>query len=247
MRRMSIVIPTYEEEGISDAVDRLASHCRAIEGWELEVLIADDSKDATRARIRREIEENAARRAPHTTVRLVPADRRGKGNALRHGVLASTGEVVFWMDADLPVPLENVARFVALLDAGHDVVVAERPFDRNVRQPVRFAASRVLFALQRLVVFQSKAFEDTQCGFKAFRGDLARRLARAQIVDGGMVDIEYLYAATLDHARVARVAVTPNAETRPSKIDVRTAVVRDPIDLARIKLRGLTGGYARGG
>ena len=107
--------------------------------------------------------------------------------------------------------------------------------------------SLVLFGLQRFLVFQSTAFSDTQCGFKAFSGDLARRLARDQIVDGGMViDIEYLYAATLAKARVARVPVVWTPETRQSKINVRKAVRQDPIDLVRIKWNGLRGRY-RGG
>jgi hypothetical protein len=147
------------------------------------------------------------------------------------------------MDADLPVPLENIERFLRLFDEGADFVVAERPSDRNLSQPVRFVASRVLFAFQRVVVFQSSAFLDTQCGFKAFRGELVRRIASQQIVNGGMADIEYLYVALRAGARPVRVSVTPNVETRESKINVKKAIVQDPVDLVRIKLRALTGGY----
>jgi dolichyl-phosphate beta-glucosyltransferase len=99
--------------------------------------------------------------------------------------------------------------------------------------------------MQRYFVFQEDAFLDTQCGFKAFRGDVIRSLARRQIIDGGMYDIEYLYVVTRERLKVARVPVDQRPEIRPSKINAWRCLWTDPRDLARVKLRGVTGGYRR--
>jgi dolichyl-phosphate beta-glucosyltransferase len=243
-RLVSLVVPTLREDEIGVALTRLGEHLEALEGYAFEVLLVDDSAEKYKQLMDEATAAFNAAFGPTLVAKRVDGPRKGKGAALRVGALASRGEIVFWMDADLPVPLENVERFLRLFDEeGADLVVAERPFDRNLSHPVRFVASRVLFAFQRALVFQSREFDDTQCGFKAFRGDLLRRIAEKQIVDGGMADIEYLYVAVRSGARPARVAVVPNAETRESKINVKKAILQDPIDLVRIKVRGLTGGY----
>ncbi len=235
MRRVSIVIPTYEEEGIASLLDTLAAHIDTLPD-EFEIVVVDDSGERNRALLR-------AYADTHERVKVIAGKRRGKGNAVKLGVLASTGDVVFTMDADLPVSLDHIESFLRYVDEGYDVVVAERAFDRNLSDPVRFVASRVLFAVQRYVVFQSDRFLDTQCGFKAFRGDVVRDLARRQIVDGGMYDIEYLFVATSESRRIARVSVTELPSPRPSKIRTFHALVQDPKDLARVKIKALRGGY----
>jgi glycosyltransferase involved in cell wall biosynthesis len=241
---VSVVIPTLREDQIGQTLTHLGGELGAIDGYAFEILLVDDSAEPFKKIMDDATAAFNSSFAPKLSAKRVDGPRKGKGAALREGARASRGAIVFWMDADLPVPLENVERFLRLFaDDGVDLVVAERPFDRNLSQPVRFVASRALFALQRLLVFHSRAFKDTQCGFKAFRGDLLREIAGKQIVDGGMADIEYLYVAVRAGARAARVGVVPNPETRESKINVRNALLTDPIDLVRIKLRGLRGGY----
>ncbi len=234
---VSIVIPTYEEEGIAARLDALAAHLRKERARDFEIVIVDDSAVENRERIRTYARD-------HENVTLVDGENRGKGHAVKLGILATHGDVVFTIDADLPVALERNEEFLRWIDEGYDVVVGERPIDRNVKNPVRFVASRVLFFVQRFIVFGgSNQFLDTQCGFKAFRGDVARSLAKKQIVDGGMYDIEYLFIATSENRRIARVAVTQLPSPRPSKIRTFEALVRDPKDLARIKLHARRGGY----
>jgi hypothetical protein len=170
-------------------------------------------------------------------VRIVEGPHTGKGAAVRRGVAEARGSVVFTMDADLPVPLEHVGQFLRLLEQGADVVVAERPLDRKFDSLLRYATSRGLLLLQRAFVFHSTTFKDTQCGFKAFRGDLAREIARGQLVDGGMYDLEYLFDARCGGAKIVTVSVVPNAETRASRIDVWGCIRRDWIDVVRIRLK----------
>jgi glycosyltransferase involved in cell wall biosynthesis len=245
MPRLSLILPTYEEGEIASALERLSAAAQRVfePASRAEILVVDDSKPAARAAIA----AWAARwndDPAHAEVRVLEGPHRGKGAAVRVGALASRGDIVFVMDADLPIPLDRVAEFAAKIDEGAcDVVIGERPMARNAGDPVRFVLSRGLFAFQWLVVFQRSLFADTQCGFKAFRGDVLRRMAAQQIVDGGMYDIEYLYMATLGGLKVERVPVVPNPEVRPSKINVKRAMVQDPRDLFRVKWHGLLGRY----
>ncbi len=235
---VSIVLPTLREDAIAASLDALTA-CVACLEPSFEVIVVDDSAELFKEQIRTYISNAGTKRH---ALRLVDGPMCGKGAALRAGVLASRGDVVFTMDADLPVPLENIQVFLEKLDEGFDVVIGERPFNRNVSQPLRFVASRALYVLQ-VLVFDALAFDDTQCGFKAFRGSLVRAIASVQIVDGGMVDIEYLYAAGRARARVARVPVSPQPDARPTKINVKRSMLQDPIDLLRIRWGGLRGRY----
>ena len=176
--------------------------------------------------------------------REVPGPHRGKGAAVREGILASKGEVVIVVDADLGALLPQLPRFVDLIAReGYGVVIAERKHQVRQRTPLRYALSYGLLLAQRLFVFHSFRFRDTQCGLKAFRGDAVRAIAKKQRVDGGMYDIEYLYAAVRNGMRIAQVPVGSVAEERPSRISLVDCLRRDPPALIKVKWRGITGKY----
>jgi dolichyl-phosphate beta-glucosyltransferase len=243
-RLVSFVIPTFEEDDIAWSLDVLGAHLLKSTGSRFEILVVDDSPARYKAAIRDYVESRRPVHGRRLIVHPIDGRKRGKGDAIRVGAFASRGSVVFTMDADLPVPLAWIDTFLELIDVeGFDVVIGERPLTRNVKEPVRWILSRILFVTQRVVIFEGTRFHDTQCGFKAFRGGLIRDLAATQIVCGGMYDIEYLYAADRRRATIARVPVVPNAEWRPSKIRVLRASLTDPIDLVRVKLSGLGGRY----
>jgi dolichyl-phosphate beta-glucosyltransferase len=241
---VSIVVPTFREPVLRPTLARLVAHLRTIPGYAFDVLVVDDSDDATQARIASELAELEAESQRAVPLRMLPGPRRGKGAAIRTGVLAATGAIVFTIDADLPVLLTHVEEFLATMRAtGADVVIGERARDRYAGDPLRDGVARALRLMQQGLVFHGAVFEDTQCGFKAFRTDKARAIAEKQVVDGGMVDLEYLYAATLRGLRVERVRVTSSPELRASRIRVLRCVVFDPIDIARLKVSGLLGHY----
>jgi len=123
--------------------------------------------------------------------------------------------------------------------------MAERRERLQYRNVARLILSAGLFVAQRVFVFQSARFFDTQCGFKAFRRDAARRLATLQTVDGGMYDIEYLYIAVKNGMRIAQVPVPPMPEVRSSRIRVLRCLVTDPLALLRVKWNGVRGQYSR--
>ena len=92
-------------------------------------------------------------------------------------------------------------------------------------------------------MFQSLFFNDTQCGFKAFKGRVLRSFAQKQTVHGGMFDIEYLYMARFNKLRIGKVSVVPLPEIRTSRINLWRCLFYDAVDLVSIKIRGMMGYY----
>ena len=221
---ISVVIPILNETRIAGFVDAVRA---ALGGRPHEILLLNDGSP---------VDVEGARE--------VRGARRGKGHAVRQGLLASKGDVVVVTDADMAALLPHLPRFVELVAREkYDVVIAERVHEVKERTALRYALSYGLLLAQRLFIFQSLRFRDTQCGFKAFRGEAARAIAAKQRVDGGMYDIEYLYAAVRNGLRIAQVPVGRVAEERPSRIRLMHCLRNDPPALLGVKWRGLTGKY----
>ncbi len=221
---ISVIIPILNEARIAGFV---AAVNAALPGRPHEILLVNDGPSVS-------VEGT----------REVVGARRGKGAAVRQGLLASRGDVVVVVDADLAALLPQLPRFIDLIAReGYDLAIAEREHEVKERTLLRYALSYGLLLAQRLFIFQSFRFRDTQCGLKAFRGEVARAIAQKQRVDGGMYDIEYLYAAARNGLRIAQVPVGRVAEERPSRIRLLDCLRRDPPALLGVKWRGLTGKY----
>ncbi|MGO9837846.1 MAG: glycosyltransferase [Polyangiaceae bacterium] len=241
---VSFVIPTFREYGFGQSLDRLIDYLEALPSIRIEILVVDDSDDETRDQLGLEIDRRSTSLKPGITVRMLSGPRLGKGAAVRLGVQRSTGSVVFVVDADLPVPLHHIGGFLERMRAtGADVIVGERPRGRYSDNYLRHVLSRGLWVIQRTLVFHEALFEDTQCGFKCFRGPGLRDIVDLQITDRGMYDLEYLYAATRRGLDVQRVPVASSAEVRPSRINVWRCLLLDPYDILRFKISGLFGRY----
>jgi len=194
MPLVTFIIPTLNERQFDVALDALTQHLGGMADTRFEILLVDDSPSEGRAQLGRWVDERA-HLAPRIQMQVIEGARQGKGHAVRLGALRSHGDIVFTMDADLPVPLPTIDEFIAKLDQGVDVVIAERPEARNAGKPTRVLLSRALRLLQQGIVFQNRAFADTQCGFKAFRAGPARELALRQREEGYAFDIEWLLYA----------------------------------------------------
>jgi glycosyltransferase involved in cell wall biosynthesis len=241
-RLVSLVVPTLDED-LADALALFGDYLRGLRGRRFEIVFVDDSSDDVRARLRDVVRD--ARIPENVSARFIDGARSGKGAAVRQGIGLSRGDIVFEIDADLPAPIDCIEEFLRIFDedAGVDAVIAERRLDREFSSPVRKVVSRTLLVLQRVLLFHSREFNDTQCGFKAFRGDVIREIAAGQVVDGGMYDLEYLYVALRRGLRVAKITVVPTPGRRQSRINVWKCLRQDPDDLLRIKAHGVLGRY----
>lgn len=203
---VSIVIPAYAEElRIERTVTELCELARTFPRLQEILIIAEPSGDATAG-----VARAAAGDSSLVTV-CENAGHRGKGFAVREGMMKATGEIIFFMDADLSVPLHYVVSFVNHLDLHPEVNVAigcrRHPQSViHVRQHfLREQAGRGFNRVARLLGLTRR--KDTQCGFKAFRRDAARSIFSRTRVDEFAFDVEALLIAKKLHLRVEELPV----------------------------------------
>lgn len=202
MPRLSIVVPAFNEAmRLGPTLDRVLGYLADFPGG-AEVLVVDDgSADGTAA---------VAARYAERGVRLVrlPANR-GKGAALRAGVLASRGDEVLLCDADLSTPIEDYSRLRGVLERS-PIVVGSRAVEgsRITRhQPwYRELMGKTFNLLVRTMIVSG--LRDTQCGFKLLRGEVARQLFAELSVDRFAYDVELIWLARRRGLAVAEVGVT---------------------------------------
>lgn len=221
--RLSVVVPAYNEAGhVAATVERLRHDLADVDGdGGLEILVVDDgSTDATVAE---------ASGVGGCRVLSHPANR-GKGAAVRTGILAATGTTVAFTDADLAYAPDQLRTVLDRVERGTDVVVGSRrhPESSTVVEAslLRTVGSRIINWLTRLVL--SGTYRDTQSGLKGFRHEAANAVFRHTTIDGMGFDIEVLclaerYGLSIEEVPV-RVANSPTSSVR---------VVRDGLRLVR--------------
>jgi dolichyl-phosphate beta-glucosyltransferase len=248
---LTIVLPAYNEaERIEPALDELFGYLRrrsdqARDGApgaanlpvEIDVLVVDDgSTDDTVALVERRKEMTAPSNGLRLGLLRVP--HGGKGAAVRAGLLAATGDVVIFADADMATPPDQLPLLAAAL-AGNDVALGSRiqpdGSDMRATQPgYRRLLGKAFHVLASLWVVGP--VQDTQCGFKGFTREAAHDLAARQRVTSIVFDVELIYLA---RRRGYRIAVVPIRwfDKRGSRMRARPGLaVRVAWDLLRIPL-----------
>jgi len=227
--RLSVVVPAYEESvAIASTVAALRAglDVTARSGG-LELIVVDDGSTDPTA-------EHAAAAGADRVLRLDP--HRGKGAAVRAGVMAASGAVVAFCDADLSYPPEQLLRLLAKIDAGWDVAVGSRRHVDTVTlvraRRTREVTGRVFSALTAAAVLGRP--HDTQCGVKAFRASAAREIFSRARVDGFAFDVEiFVIAATLSLSLAEVPVELSNSGT--SSVNVGRDTIRMLRDLLRIR------------
>lgn len=230
---LSVVIPAYNEEHrLGPTIARVREYLGA-QPYSSEIIVVDNaSRDRT-------AEVAHAAQAP-----VIAEPRRGKGAAVRTGMLAGRGEYLLFSDADLSTPIEEVGKLLARLREGYDIAIASRalPGSNLVKhQPWhRELVGRMGNLLVRLVAVPGIA--DTQCGFKLFPRDVAHRIFRVMRLTGAAFDVEVLFVARKHGLRIAEVPVTwiDSPDTRFNRLTDSLDAVKD---LARIHVNWRLGRY----
>lgn len=229
---LTVVVPAYNEEArVGPSIERVVAYCEA-ERPDYEVLVVDDgSSDGTVA-----IARTAA--AGNPRVRVLEQERnRGKGAAVRTGMLAAAGRYVLFSDADLATPIEELGKLQAALARGNDIAIASRAMaesDIRTRQhPMRELMGRSFNLMVRLALMGG--IKDTQCGFKLFTREAAQDLFGRATVDGFAFDVEILVMAR-GRYQIAEVPVVWR-HVEESKVSPGIDAARMFLDVLKLRLR----------
>jgi dolichyl-phosphate beta-glucosyltransferase len=234
--RLTVVLPAYNEATrIGPTIERLRDELGDVaENGGLQILVVDDgSTDAT---------ADVAREAGAAVV--IHPQNRGKGAAVRTGVLAASGRTIAFTDADLAYAPHHLRAVLDEVERGWDIVVGSRrhPDSSTVVEAslLRAVGSRAINLLTRAVLLGH--YRDTQSGLKGFRGDVARVMFAHTTVDGMGFDIEVLYLAERLGLSLHEVPVRVANSTTSS-----VRVVRDGLqlvgDLFAVRRRASQGAY----
>ena len=237
---LSIVIPSFNEESrISATLEQVLDYLgRQPYRWEV-IVVDDGSTDSTAAQVQRVARE----RGGDHTISLLSLAHRGKGWAVKQGMLHAKGQYRFMCDADLSMPIEQVARFLPPQRCDYDIAIGSReiPGSRRIGEPRRRRVMARSFGLLVQALAMAK-FADTQCGFKCFQAEAANQLFAQQRLHGFAFDVELLFLALKQGLRIVEVPIDwyyrSHSKVKPLKDSA--VVIRD---LLRIRWHYLRGRY----
>ncbi|OFW08106.1 MAG: hypothetical protein A3H96_21960 [Acidobacteria bacterium RIFCSPLOWO2_02_FULL_67_36] len=237
---LTVVIPAFnEEERIGTTLRVLAGYLSA-RPWTWAIRVVDDGSSDDTAGVVTEI----GRDVPAVVLQREP--HRGKGGAVKAGMLAPGGGAFrFLCDADLAMPVEELARFLPPALSDFDVAIGSREGHgaRRVGEPLlRHLMGRAFnYTVQRAVL---RGIEDTQCGFKMFTAQAAEAIFPRVTVNGWAFDIEVLYVARLLGLRTVEVPVEWHYQS-----ESQVSILRDSVgmlrEVLRIRARARRGEYDR--
>ncbi|MGA2598159.1 MAG: dolichyl-phosphate beta-glucosyltransferase [Bryobacteraceae bacterium] len=229
LRSLSIVIPAYnEEKRLPGTLDRvLAWLDRRALGFSELIVVDDGSRDNT---------AGVAESRPPVRVLRNPGNR-GKGYAVRHGMLDARGDWVLYSDADLSTPIEEADRlYDAAMKSGAAIAIGSRAVDRSLvtvhQSSFREYSGRAFNLVMRTIT--GLPFSDTQCGFKLYRRDAAQKVFSRQKLDGFSFDVEDLYLAKKAGVKAIEVPVHW-ANVEGTKVSMGQGI-KSFTDLVRIRM-----------
>jgi dolichyl-phosphate beta-glucosyltransferase len=234
---LTIIIPAYNEENRLPSTLEQVFRFLEQQSFSSEVLVVENGSADRTYEIAREFVSR------HPSLRVIHNDWRGKGLAIQRGVQEGRGKYLFLCDADLSMPVEEIGKFIPPQLDHLDIAIASREAPGSVRinEPYyRHLTGRVFNTLIRLLVLPG--LQDTQCGFKCIRAEVARDIFPYQTLTGWAFDVELLYIARHHGYRILEIPIQWyfNAD---SKISVFRDSVRMFLDLLLIRRNARRGLY----
>jgi dolichyl-phosphate beta-glucosyltransferase len=228
---ITLILPAFNEAGSIEQTIKQAVRYFESRSLSFQIIVAADGTDGTRELIRKLSETD------NRLIVIGHSQRSGKGKGVREAVQLANSKVIGFADADNKVPLEELDKVLPLFEKGNSVVIGSRALrtSRIEREPPlhRRLGSR-LFTLGLHAIIGSLA-ADTQCGFKFFTHEAAKRIFAVQRIDGYMFDVEVLSLAKAFDYQISEIAVRwrDDGDTR---LQLFRGNVRNIIDLLRIRL-----------
>ncbi len=248
MHTISLIIPCYNEElniqkGVLDKIGNYVHHVPSIK----EVIISDDgSTDNTKKLIKKEY------LSEYPLFRLLENEHKGKAQTLISAIMSAKSDYVLFTDIDLATPIEEIEKMIVEIERNTDIIIGSRSGSR-AGAPLTRKIMAVGFIFIRNFIIGLKNIKDTQCGFKAFRTESAKKIIHSLVVfkdtqgvEGSSVsagfDLEFLFLATKMKYSIKEIPVVwKHVETK--NVNFITDSIETIQDILRIKYYDITGTY----
>ncbi len=238
MKYLSIIIPAYNEEPrLPKTLDQICAYL-AGQDYTYEVIVVENGSQDRTLQIAQEYAER------HAFIRAIHEDGRGKGLAVRRGMLEANGQYRFMCDADLSMPIEELSRFLPPESTGADIVIGSREaagaqrFDEPAKRHI--GGRLVNYSIQLLAL---PGLHDTQCGFKLFTATAAEDLFSVQTLTGWSFDIELLFVGRRRGYTIKEIGI-PWQYFAYSHVSPVKDAFRMVLDILKIWRNHLRGDYA---
>lgn len=200
---LSIVIPAHNEEHrLPPSLAKIDAYLTQ-QPYTYEVLVVENGSSDRTSAVTLEFAKS------HPYVRLLEVQTRGKGLAVKAGMLEARGQYRFICDTDLSMPIEEIEKFLPPHYDGYEVMIGTREGKgaKRIGEPeYRHVMGRILNWIVKLTAVPD--FEDTQCGFKMFKGNVADDLFQVQLMNGIGFDVELIFLAKKRGYRITDVPIT---------------------------------------
>jgi glycosyltransferase involved in cell wall biosynthesis len=236
---LSIIVPAYNEEHRLPTTLEKARQFLEKQAYPVEVLVVENGSQDRTYQIAAEFAQG------HPRFYAVQENERGKGRAVKRGMLQACGQYRFMCDADLSMPIDEINRFLPPLQEDFDIAIGSREAPGAVRydEPVyRHLGGRLINLTIRLLALPG--MHDTQCGFKCFRAEVAQDLFASLTLAGWSFDIELLYIARKRGYRITEIPI-PWYFMAESKIDLIQDTFKMVLDILKIRRNDRNGLYRR--
>lgn len=232
---LSLIIPAFnEEQRLPKTLDQVYTFLQA-QSYSSEILVVENASQDDTFRVAQDFASE--HQDPELPFTVLKEDQKGKGNAVRKGIFAARGDFRFMCDADLSMPVKEINRFLPPTLEGIDIAIASREAKGAVRynEPAyRHLVGRIFNTLIRVLAVPE--LNDTQCGFKCFRGPIAEDLFRDLTISGWSFDVEILYTARKRGYRIAEIPI-PWYYNPDSHISVLRDSFQMALDIFKIRLK----------
>ena len=234
---LSIIIPAHNEENrLPRTLGQIFTFLES-QPYSCEILVVENGSSDRTLELSRELALS------HPNLMILHEEQSGKGNAVRRGMLEARGTYRFICDADLSMPIGELAKFIPPALNDFDLAIASREARGAVRYdepPYRHWGGRAINLAIRMLILPG--LNDTQCGFKCFRAETAGPLFRQQSLNGWSFDIEILYLARRKKLRIVEIPIQWHFGAE-SKVHAVRDALRMLIDIFRIHINSWRGRY----
>lgn len=228
--KISIVLPVYNEaEILKENIEKLHSFMQETLKYEYKIIIGDNGSCDNTQNIVKQLTEK------YENISYFHLDKKGRGLVLKKIWNDCDSDIVSYIDADISADLSVFPALIDYIVNGYDIAIGSRLIDGVLtkRGLFRHVLSKIYNRFVKIFL-SVKDFSDAQCGFKALRTDIAKRLIPNIKNDNWFFDTELLYLCEKERYKIKEIAVSWT-ERRPSKVKLFKAACEDLLGLIRLR------------